>query len=153
MTTQRVQEVVMMIFDKAAQQQSLIDLQLDSRQIASVTDSKIKEAYKLLNQLENAIQLKNSNSTSVKEEALKSIKNLSSSFYSLIPHSAKDPPSIDNPDLLKQKLSMLEVLTDIQIANRITSDISSDASNTSIKTSYSISTVDLYYKFILLFYF
>jgi hypothetical protein len=53
-----VQELVRLIFDKTAQQQAILEMNLDSTRIASVNQSSITQAYKILSEIEKAIQLK-----------------------------------------------------------------------------------------------
>lgn len=54
----RVQDLVSLLFDKAAQQQAILELSLDSTRLSSVTQSHIKQAMTLLAEIEKAIQLK-----------------------------------------------------------------------------------------------
>lgn len=47
-----------MLFDKAAQQQAILELSLDPNRISSVTQNHIKDAMSILTEIERAIQLK-----------------------------------------------------------------------------------------------
>ena len=49
------------------------------------------------------------------------IEDFSNKYYSTIPHEfgRNRPPAIDNNDLLRQEIAMLDTLTDMEVANTI----------------------------------
>jgi len=71
------------------------------------------------------------------EEAQKKLNELSQQFYNIISHIKT--PTIDSETIMKEKLSMLEALTDIEIANSMMKD-------TSGLGRYSVSPIDINYK-------
>ena len=65
------------------------------------------------------------------------ISELTTKFYSLIPHSNQKP--IDSTTILNEKISTLEALSDIIVANRLMKD--------NRVGKYSVSPIDVNYKF------
>ncbi len=57
-TVKRVQDLVRLVFDKTSQQQAILEMNLDSTKIGNVSQTSITSAYKLLTEIEKAIQLK-----------------------------------------------------------------------------------------------
>jgi len=70
----RVQDLVRLIFDKTSQQQAILEMNLDSSKIVNVTQSTISSAYKVLSDIEKAIQLKSIKRS--QDEAQKKIARL-----------------------------------------------------------------------------
>lgn len=86
--------------------------------LGQLGNNTIKEAYEVLNRLMNAIR----------QNSGKQIYNdLSSEFFSLIPHDiGKKKLSefvIDNEEKVKEKLDMLQSLSDMKIANSFVKEI------------------------------
>jgi len=131
----RVQEIVKLIFDKTAQQQAIVDMNLDSSRVMTITAANIQAAYSLLSETEKYIQMKSVKKT--QDEATQKLSSLSQKFYSLIPHTKT--PTIDSTAVMKEKLSMLEALTDIEIANRLMQDSGKVG-------RYSVNPMDINYK-------
>lgn len=84
------------------------DIDVKKMPLGQLTKSQVQKGYQVLEDLESAIQ-----TTKNKE-----INDLSSRFYTLIPHAfgRRVPPPIDSLDLLQKKFDMLNVLNDIEIA-------------------------------------
>lgn len=76
-------------------------------------DSTIKEAYGVLNQLSEAIKKKDRNLMS----------KFSGDFYSLIPHDFGFQKMsnfiLDNDEKVKEKLKMLETISDLKITSKL----------------------------------
>ena len=67
-----------------------------------------------------------------KTVVIKAIEDFSNRYYSTIPHEfgRNRPPAIDNNEVLRKEISMLDTLTDMEVANTImksTSDKDKDA--------------------------
>jgi poly [ADP-ribose] polymerase len=84
------------------------DIDVKKMPLGQLTKSQVQKGYEVLEELELAIDGKKA----------KPINELSSRFYTLIPHAfgRRVPPPIDTSDLLQKKYEMLNVLNDIEIA-------------------------------------
>jgi len=111
----RVQEIVKLLFDQKEIDRSLVDLGLDVRKISSITQKSIKDAYGILKSLEGQLQ---PSPTQTKDEHERELKRVSDLFFNLIPHRAQSTP-IKTIEQIKEKSSLLEALTDIEIAQRM----------------------------------
>jgi len=119
----RVQQIVSMLFDQNEIDRSLVDLGVDVRQIANVTEKSIKDAWNVLKSIESQLQ-PSPVQTKAQHEA--ELSRVSNSFYALIPHRA-GTPVIKTTEQIKEKSALLEALTDIEIANRLIKQKGSDA--------------------------
>eukprot|EP01123_Difflugia_compressa_P004961 TRINITY_DN1648_c0_g2_i1.p1 TRINITY_DN1648_c0_g2~~TRINITY_DN1648_c0_g2_i1.p1 ORF type:complete len:483 (-),score=84.40 TRINITY_DN1648_c0_g2_i1:141-1589(-) len=111
----RVQEIVTMLFDQKEIDRSLVDLGVDVRKISLITQENIKSAYGILKSLEGQLQPSPTQTKQQHEAELTRVSNL---FYNIIPHRGSTPP-IKTIETIKEKSSLLEALTDIEIANRL----------------------------------
>ncbi len=84
------------------------DIDVKKMPLGNITKAQVQKGYEALEELEAAIQA----------GSAKLINDLSSRFYTLIPHAfgRRVPPPISTPDLLQKKFEMLNVLNDIEIA-------------------------------------
>jgi poly [ADP-ribose] polymerase len=84
------------------------DIDVKKMPLGQLTKSQVQKGYEVLEDLETAIQ----------KGAKTKILELSSRFYTLIPHAfgRRVPPPIDTIALLHKKVEMLNVLNDIEIA-------------------------------------
>lgn len=84
------------------------DIDVKKMPLGQLTKKQVQKGYEVLEELESAIDARSS----------KRITDLSSRFYTLIPHAfgRKVPPPINTGDLLQKKFDMLNVLNDIEIA-------------------------------------
>lgn len=84
------------------------DIDVKKMPLGQITKSQVQKGYEVLEELQTAIQ----------SGGARSINDLSSRFYTLIPHAfgRKVPPPISTLDLLQKKFDMLNVLNDIEIA-------------------------------------
>lgn len=123
----RVQKVVSMLFDQKEIDRSLVDLGVDVRQIANITEKTIKDAWGVLKSLESQLQPSPTQTKSQHEAQLNSVSN---TFYNLIPHRGATPP-IKTSEQIKEKSSLLEALTDIEIATRLMKQKGQDEMNMS----------------------
>jgi len=97
------------------------------RKMSLITQKSIKDAFGILKTLEGQLQ---PSPTQTKEQHETELRNTSNIFYNLIPHRADTPP-IKTIDQIKEKSSMLEALTDIEIANRLLKEKGSEDLNMS----------------------
>jgi poly [ADP-ribose] polymerase len=84
------------------------DIDVKKMPLGQLTKSQVQKGFEVLEELETAIEAGTS----------RPIQDLSSRFYTLIPHAfgRRVPPPINTPDLLQKKFDMLNVLNDIEIA-------------------------------------
>jgi hypothetical protein len=104
----RVQHLVQDLFDQKQIDRSLVEMGLDVRKISLVTQDKIKEGYKLLQNIESKLVPTPGQSKSEHEAEL---KRFSTQFYNLIPHSgdAASLPVLNSTESLKDKAALLGV--------------------------------------------
>ncbi len=105
-----LQRLMSLIFDHDMFRGAMASFDIDVKKmpLGQLTKSQVQKGYEVLEDLEAAIQGKKG----------KLINDLSSRFYTLIPHAfgRRVPPPIDTLDLLQKKFDMLNVLNDIEIA-------------------------------------
>src|SRR5439155_9602433 len=84
------------------------DIDVKKMPLGTLTKAQVQKGYEVLEELESAIQA----------GTAKPINDLSSRFYTLIPHAfgRRVPPPINTLELLQKKFDMLNVLNDIEIA-------------------------------------
>ena len=84
------------------------DIDVKKMPLGQITKAQVKKGYEALEELESAIDA----------GSTKLITDLSSRFYTLIPHAfgRRVPPPISTLDVLQKKFDMLNVLGDIEIA-------------------------------------
>jgi poly [ADP-ribose] polymerase len=105
-----IEKFMHLIFDHDVFRGAMASFDIDVKKmpLGQLTKHQVQKGYEVLEELEDAIEGKKS----------KSITDLSSRFYTLIPHSfgRRVPPPINTGDLLQKKYDMLNVLNDIEIA-------------------------------------
>ncbi|KYQ94403.1 poly(ADP-ribosyl)transferase [Tieghemostelium lacteum] len=128
----RVQDLLKLIFDVKMMKQTLIDAQFDIKKspLGKLSKKQILKGYEVLKRIEAVLDGKSK----------ENLTDLSSAFYTQIPHVSevvmRPPPVISNAVMLKQKLSLLESLGDIEIATTLIKESEQDESN----------ILDAYYK-------
>lgn len=135
----RVQDLVKLIFDLKMMESVMAEMEFDVKKmpLGKLTKKQIKDGYEVLKELEDAIKKGKSGSV---------LADLSSRFYTLIPHSfgRQVPPVIKNAEVLKKKMQMLEALADIEIATKLMkqTEESTDTANP-IDINYSALKTDI----------
>ncbi|XP_072398728.1 poly [ADP-ribose] polymerase [Diabrotica undecimpunctata] len=125
----RVQDLIKIMFDVNTMQKLMLEFELDTEKmpLGKLSKAQIQKAFGVLNELQTLINEKAENSRFI---------DASNRFYTFIPHSfgVDDPPVLKDPEVIKQKIEMLDSLLELEIAYNL------------MKTSGSEHTVDSYYK-------
>ena len=107
-----IQELVTLIFDIERMKSAMIELEIDLTKmpLGKLSKNQIETAYKILTEVQSMI--KNSSGSESK------FLDASNRFYTLIPHDfgMKTPPLLDNPDIVKNKIDMLDNMKEIDLA-------------------------------------
>ncbi|XP_074508142.1 poly [ADP-ribose] polymerase 2 [Sebastes fasciatus] len=107
----KVQSLLELICDVKAMEECVLEMKFDIRKapLGKLTSEQIRAGYMALKKIEECLKKKGSN-----RELLEACNQ----FYTRIPHDfgLKSPPIIRTEDELKEKISLLEALSDIQIA-------------------------------------
>nr|XP_045597735.1 poly [ADP-ribose] polymerase 1-like isoform X1 [Procambarus clarkii] len=131
-----VQDFVALIFDVDTMKKSMVEFELDLKKmpLGKLSKKQIQKAYKVLSE---ALELIQKLETKPEGETLVSsaagikaqLLDCSNRFYTLIPHDfgMKKPPLLDDLDLIKTKIGMLDNLSEIEVAyNLLTSEDDGD---------------------------
>eukprot|EP01013_Petalomonas_cantuscygni_P002301 TRINITY_DN12339_c0_g1_i1.p1 TRINITY_DN12339_c0_g1~~TRINITY_DN12339_c0_g1_i1.p1 ORF type:complete len:857 (+),score=205.89 TRINITY_DN12339_c0_g1_i1:71-2572(+) len=110
----RVRGVIEMISNKKAMMDVVAELGVDTQRLplGNLSKDQMKKAYGVLKDIETLMGAKGTRPQ---------FEDLSQRFYTLFPTASgrTRPPVIDSPVLLKQKITLLETLTDIDVAFKI----------------------------------
>ncbi|ORY06965.1 PARP-domain-containing protein [Basidiobolus meristosporus CBS 931.73] len=109
----KIQELVEMIFDREMMEQQLKALNFNANKmpLGKLRKSTITDGYNALKELADVLAVENGAVVNRRE-----IERLSNKFYTVIPHDfgRSIPPLINSQALLKQKLELVESLSEIQ---------------------------------------
>uniref|UniRef100_A0A1A8FAE9 Poly [ADP-ribose] polymerase n=2 Tax=Nothobranchius korthausae TaxID=1143690 RepID=A0A1A8FAE9_9TELE len=107
----KVQSLLELICDLKAMEECVLEMKFDIKKapLGKLTSEQIRAGYAALKRIEDCLKKKGSN-----RELLEACNQ----FYTRIPHDfgLKTPPVIRSEEELKEKISLLEALSDIQIA-------------------------------------
>ncbi|XP_067109063.1 poly [ADP-ribose] polymerase 2 [Osmerus mordax] len=107
----KIQSLLELICDIKAMEECVLEMKFDTRKapLGKLTVEQIRAGYAALKKIEECVKRKGSS-----RELLEACNQ----FYTRIPHDfgLKSPPIIRTEDELKQKIALLEALSDIQIA-------------------------------------
>uniref|UniRef100_UPI0037E9767C poly [ADP-ribose] polymerase 2 n=1 Tax=Semicossyphus pulcher TaxID=241346 RepID=UPI0037E9767C len=107
----KIQSLLELICDLKAMEECVLEMKFDTRKapLGKLTSDQIRAGYTALKKIEDCLKKKGSN-----RELLEACNQ----FYTRIPHDfgLKTPPIIRTEDELKEKITLLEALSDIQIA-------------------------------------
>ncbi len=99
-----------LIFDQDMMKGAMASFDIDVKKmpLGQLSHAQVKKGFDVLEDLEEAI----------KKSKKSEIMNVTSHFYTVIPHSfgRRVPPVIDTLELLQKKMDMLNVLSDIELA-------------------------------------
>ena len=106
-----VQKLIRMIFDIESMKKALLEFEIDLKKmpLGKLSKKQIERAYSILTEVQKLVEEKGTSSA---------ILDASNRFYTLIPHDfgMKKPPLLDNLELVKSKVEMLDNLLDIEVA-------------------------------------
>ncbi|XP_053739044.1 poly [ADP-ribose] polymerase 2 isoform X2 [Synchiropus splendidus] len=108
---EKVRSLLELICDLKAMEECVLEMKFDTRKapLGKLTTEQIRAGYTALQRIESCLKKKGSN---------KELLEACNQFYTRIPHDfgLRTPPLIRTEDELKEKISLLEALSDIQIA-------------------------------------
>ncbi|KAM9323443.1 poly [ADP-ribose] polymerase 2 [Pholidichthys leucotaenia] len=108
----KVQSLLELICDIKAMEECVLEMKFDTKKapLGKLTSEQIRAGYSALKKIEECLKKKNGK----KQELVDACNQ----FYTRIPHDfgLKTPPLIYTEDELKEKIALLEALSDIQIA-------------------------------------
>jgi len=114
----RVQELVSLIFDKEMMKKQLAAMNVDIKKmpLGNISKKQIRDGYAALTEIQNLLE--NPNPSKAR------LVDATNRFYNLVPHDfgTADPPLINDLELVKKKIDMLDALCDIEIANQLMKD-------------------------------
>ncbi|XP_042855321.1 poly [ADP-ribose] polymerase 1-like isoform X2 [Penaeus japonicus] len=123
-----VQELVALIFDVDTMKSALVEFEIDVKKmpLGKLSKKQIESAYKVLSEalkfIKNKEEAKDGDESSSSSSSLAGIKaqllDCSNRFFTLIPHDfgMKKPPILDDEELIKAKVAMLDNLSEIEVA-------------------------------------
>ncbi|XP_028171791.1 LOW QUALITY PROTEIN: poly [ADP-ribose] polymerase 1-like [Ostrinia furnacalis] len=107
-----VQQLVLMIFDINTMKNVCLEYELDLEKmpLGKLSKDQIKSGYEVLSKLNEYVEQGGINQTKVLAATNR--------FFTLIPHNcgSNNPPLLDNLELIKKKMEMLDNLLEIQVA-------------------------------------
>uniref|UniRef100_A0A9J8AWR8 Poly [ADP-ribose] polymerase n=1 Tax=Cyprinus carpio carpio TaxID=630221 RepID=A0A9J8AWR8_CYPCA len=107
----KVQSLLELICDLKAMEECVLEMKFDTKKapLGKLTTEQIRAGYASLKRIEECLKKKRSN---------KELVEACNQFYTRIPHDfgLRTPPVIRTEEELKEKITLLETLSDIQIA-------------------------------------
>jgi len=107
-----VQELVTLVFDIERMKSAMLEFEIDLSKmpLGKLSRKQIETAYKILTEAQDMIKTESGSESK--------FLDASNRFFTLIPHDfgMRSPPLLDNPDLVKAKIEMLDNLLEIEIA-------------------------------------
>ncbi|XP_013149154.1 PREDICTED: poly [ADP-ribose] polymerase-like [Papilio polytes] len=117
-----IQEMIVKIFDKKVIDNCLLqyDLDVDKMPLGKITKEQIKFGYGILSSL-----LEDFDKGTI---SMEKIKDSTNKLYTIVPHNfgLKKPPLLDNVDVIKNKLEMLDSLLEVEIVYDLIKSASDD---------------------------
>ncbi|XP_072026279.1 LOW QUALITY PROTEIN: protein mono-ADP-ribosyltransferase PARP3-like [Amphiura filiformis] len=105
------QKLMKLIFDNDMFKEQMTKFELDVKKmpLGKLSKGQIAKGFEALEEIEEALK---------KKKPKSHLAQLTSKFYTLIPHSfgRKIPPTIDSDETVRMKMDMLLVLADIEVA-------------------------------------
>jgi len=113
-----IKELMTLIFDIESMKRALVEFEIDLTKmpLGKISKSQIQKAYLILTEVQDMLR-------SNTGERIKFV-DASNRFFTLIPHDfgMNVPPVLDNADLVKNKIEMLDSLLEIEVAYNLISD-------------------------------
>ena len=117
-----IQELVTLVFDIERMKSAMVEFEIDLTKmpLGKLSRKQIEAAYKILTEVQNMIKTSSGSDSKYLD--------FSNRFFTLIPHDfgMKSPPRLDNPDLVKSKIDMLDNLLEIEVAYNLLSSEQED---------------------------
>lgn len=133
-----IQELIKMIFDVESMKKTLVEFEIDLTKmpLGKLTRRQIESAYAVLGEAQKLISDGGSSS---------SLLDASNRFYTLLPHDfgMKKPPLLDNLELIKTKVGMLDNLLDIEVAYSLLKSGEGDLAKDPLDVNYEKLQTDL----------
>ncbi|KAI9005294.1 poly polymerase catalytic domain-containing protein [Gaertneriomyces semiglobifer] len=137
-----VQELIKLIFNMKMMTQTMVEIgyNADKMPLGKLTKANIQKGYNVLAEIADVLNTPTATSQSL-------LSDLSSKFYTIIPHEfgMRRPQIINTPQLLKQKIEMVEALGDIQIATTLLSHTAANHDKNPIDLQYESLKADLHH--------
>uniref|UniRef100_A0A1B6HKG9 Poly [ADP-ribose] polymerase n=2 Tax=Homalodisca liturata TaxID=320908 RepID=A0A1B6HKG9_9HEMI len=106
-----VHDLVAMLFNVDTMKKVMLEFELDLEKmpLGKISKKQINVAYTVLSELQRVLEKENNKLV---------ITDATNRFYTLIPHDfgIKQPPLLDNVEIIKSKLEMLESLLELEVA-------------------------------------
>ena len=110
-----LQRVMKLIGNKETMEKTMAELEIDTRKmpLGKISKSQIKTAFGYLKQIETELKKD--------KPSHKDLVDATSMFYTLIPHDFgfSHPPTINDEAMLKRKMDMLDMLSDLEVAHKV----------------------------------
>lgn len=107
-----VQKLVSMVFDIESMKRAMLEFEIDLTKmpLGKLSKNQIETAYKTLTEVLDMIKTESGSEGK--------FLDASNRFFTMIPHDfgMRQPPLLDNPDLVKSKIEMLDNLLEIELA-------------------------------------
>ena len=106
-----LQELVTLVFDIERMKSAMLEFEIDLSKmpLGKLSRKQIETAYKILTEAQDMIKTESGSESK--------FLDASNRFFTLIPHDfgMRSPPLLDNPDLVKAKIEMLDNLLEIEV--------------------------------------
>ncbi|XP_065561172.1 poly [ADP-ribose] polymerase 1-like isoform X2 [Artemia franciscana] len=117
-----VKELICLLFDidNMKKQMAEFELDLTKMPLGKLSRKQIEQAYSVLKEVEELLKNKEGDAESSNKGNAKFI-DASNRFFTLIPHDfgLNQPPLLDNHEIVKSKLEMLDSLMEIEVAYKL----------------------------------
>ena len=104
-------ELVTLVFDIERMKSAMLEFEIDLSKmpLGKLSKKQIETAYKILTEAQDMIKTESGTESK--------FLDASNRFFTLIPHDfgMRSPPLLDNPDLVKAKIEMLDNLFEIEV--------------------------------------
>ncbi|XP_040581358.1 poly [ADP-ribose] polymerase 1 [Lepeophtheirus salmonis] len=131
-----IKELISLIFDVESMKKALVEFEIDLNKmpLGKLSRKQIEKAYSILNEAQNLLDSKTQSQSKVIDATNR--------FFTLIPHDfgMNSPPLLEDLELIKNKIEMLDNLLEIEVAYSL---LQSDSSS---QENGDIDPFDSYYK-------
>lgn len=132
----RIQDLVGLIFDIKAMQDTLLELEIDVNKmpLGKLSKRNIQQGYEVLTEIQGILKKGDPSNLAIKTR----LTECANRFYTIIPHAYGNhqPPLIATEEQLREKTDMLEALLDMEIAASLLKDGSGGETLDPIEQNY-----------------